>query len=760
MTVRSSQRGTKGELATAPAISIVMANYNGARFIADAIRSVLAQSIEDLELIVADDASSDESIRIVESFAELDSRIVLLKSEMNRGPAAARNRALECCSGEWIAVVDSDDIIHPDRMQILLGLARADGADIVADDLLIFESNLSCSSRTLLFGQWAKAPFWVDAATFIRSNVLYGELPPLGYSKPLVRRELLDSLRYDEALKNGEDYALLRELLVRGARLRVYPQLLYFYRKHASSISHRLSYEQCRAMEDSESNFSRRPEIGGEALAASQLRAVSIRRAYNLERLIASIKARSLRAIVRACFSNPSPVLLLKHPLRSFLGRLKRSTLGRGSSRIVPGVCIISRQRIVGATNGSSAYILSMANFLKSKGFRLHYLSPSPATFGRWPFLWLKPEMAAFDSITIRGSRRIGNLIIANDPRVAMRAMVAILQKVGARLGLPTRSAVLPYAVAAPLTRHDELFLAKEVRKVCTHVIFDYAFLTAARPYMLVPEAPALVVMHDLLSARNDHFGKNQVEDSIPELDLATEMRMLQASDYILAIQANEAETLHRAGVRKPVLLAPMATRVVVGPKSGNSDRLLFVGSKTAANVDGLRWFIDEVWPKIAKCRPTVQLDVVGSVCNEMARMPAGIRLHGIVEDIAQFYEDAGVVVSPLRAGSGLKIKLVEAMGQGKAIVATSVTAQGVEAIVVDAIRIADDASGFAREIDLLLSSEETRLWLGQRALGVARAHFSEEACYGAMLKALTSGGGREPSWQSPQAGARSVSVF
>src|SRR5262249_40456797 len=57
-----------------------------------------------------------------------------------------------------------------------------------------------------------------------------------------------------------------------------------------------------------------------------------------------------------------------------------------------PSVCLISRQRIIGKTNGSSAYILSIVEYLKANGFRIHYVSPSPSTFGRWPFMRLRAE--------------------------------------------------------------------------------------------------------------------------------------------------------------------------------------------------------------------------------------------------------------------------------------------------------------------------------------------------------------------------------
>ena len=80
--------------ASPPTVSIVMANYNGAAHLADAIGSAQSQSLRDLEIIVSDDASSDDSVRIVKQFIAEDPRIRLVHSHQNGGPAAARNRAL------------------------------------------------------------------------------------------------------------------------------------------------------------------------------------------------------------------------------------------------------------------------------------------------------------------------------------------------------------------------------------------------------------------------------------------------------------------------------------------------------------------------------------------------------------------------------------------------------------------------------------------------------------------------------------------
>src|SRR5258707_15861088 len=92
--------------ATAPFVSVIMANYNGAAHLADAIGSAQSQSLRDLEIIVSDDASTDDSLEIVTPLMAEDRRIRLVQSPHNGGPAVARNRALALAQGEWIAVMD------------------------------------------------------------------------------------------------------------------------------------------------------------------------------------------------------------------------------------------------------------------------------------------------------------------------------------------------------------------------------------------------------------------------------------------------------------------------------------------------------------------------------------------------------------------------------------------------------------------------------------------------------------------------------
>lgn len=108
-----------------PCVSVIMANYNGERFLSSAIESVQNQTLADLELIICDDASTDKSVQIISGYASGDARIKLLRTTRNAGPASARNRALDIASGSWIAIMDSDDIMHPARLKTLSQMQRA-----------------------------------------------------------------------------------------------------------------------------------------------------------------------------------------------------------------------------------------------------------------------------------------------------------------------------------------------------------------------------------------------------------------------------------------------------------------------------------------------------------------------------------------------------------------------------------------------------------------------------------------------------------
>lgn len=98
-------------------VTVITPSYNTARFIAETIRSVQAQTYQHWEMIIVDDCSSDDTDAIVKPFVENDERIKYVKNEQNAGAAMSRNKALRMARGKWIAFLDSDDLWMPEKLE-------------------------------------------------------------------------------------------------------------------------------------------------------------------------------------------------------------------------------------------------------------------------------------------------------------------------------------------------------------------------------------------------------------------------------------------------------------------------------------------------------------------------------------------------------------------------------------------------------------------------------------------------------------------
>ena len=296
-----------------PLVSVIMANYEGGRYIDRALQSILAQTMTDLEIIVCDDASSDDSVAKIVEMQRADARIRLIIADVNGGPAACRNLGLAAARGNWIAIVDSDDLMHPERFERLLAVASASGVDIVADDLLHFHQD--GTPAHLLLPEEQQAPLSVTPEDWILAGS--NGLPPLGYLKPMIRREALAALRYDETLRIGEDYDLMLRLLLRGATLRVVPEPWYFYRRHTQSVSHRHSAKDLEAMIESQQVLvATVGPLAGPIQTALDMRLTRLNASLSFERLVAALKAGS---VFRAALS------IARHPI--ILARLARSAV-------------------------------------------------------------------------------------------------------------------------------------------------------------------------------------------------------------------------------------------------------------------------------------------------------------------------------------------------------------------------------------------------------------------------------------------------
>ena len=124
-----------------PLFSVIMPNYNNAEFIKEAIESVLKQSYKNWELIIVDDGSTDNSLRIIKPFLK-NKKIKLIKNKINKGVAFAAKTAVENSSGEIIGTLDSDDVLAEKAVEMMVN-AHLDNPDWG----LIFSNHYECDQN-------------------------------------------------------------------------------------------------------------------------------------------------------------------------------------------------------------------------------------------------------------------------------------------------------------------------------------------------------------------------------------------------------------------------------------------------------------------------------------------------------------------------------------------------------------------------------------------------------------------------------------
>jgi succinoglycan biosynthesis protein ExoO len=309
-----------------PRVSVIMANFNGLQYLGGAIHSLLKQTMSSWELIVVDDASTDGSVALAHDLTNGDPRVTILPLRENRGPGAARNRALSIAQGEWVAIFDSDDLMEPRRLEVLLDRAARDRAVIVADNLLLF-SETAPRPRPYLKSGPSDAPRWIGLADLIESNCLYSRTPDLGYLKPMIKTELIAkmSLRYDEQLRIGEDYYFLASLLANGQRLRIEPLPLYLYRKHEGSISHRMNAAHIRALMEADERFCKRAVLNHRERRSLERRRQSLETLLAYDGVVRAIKQGRPARGAGLAMRNPRIWPLLTRPITARLKRVRQA---------------------------------------------------------------------------------------------------------------------------------------------------------------------------------------------------------------------------------------------------------------------------------------------------------------------------------------------------------------------------------------------------------------------------------------------------
>jgi len=254
-----------------PTFSVVMAAYNSALTIAEAIESVRCQTRSDWELIVVDDGSHDATPDVAEAFG--DPRVRIVRTAGNRGPAAARNRGISLAQAPLVCTLDSDDLWLPQYLETMARTLDSNPTAAVActDAWVLDQTTGRVRKKSAMAFLDPPEPLPDDTDTFLAELLQRNFV----YNSVAARRESLQAVGgYDERLWIGEDWELWLRLAAAGFRFVRVPQLLAVYRQRADSLmtSHpeRLIEAKCEVYRVVAEDWDASPELRDHALRLSR----------------------------------------------------------------------------------------------------------------------------------------------------------------------------------------------------------------------------------------------------------------------------------------------------------------------------------------------------------------------------------------------------------------------------------------------------------------------------------------------------------
>ena len=230
-------------------ISVIIPVYNVKDYIRECIDSVLAQTYTELEILLVDDGSTDDSGRICDEYAEKDTRILVIHRK-NGGLSAARNSGIRECRGEYVSFIDSDDAVSPIFIERLYDMCLESGCDIAIGGIKVAGGKDGVTMESLLSGSASDAG-QTDKAQAVKScsvkEYTSRELLDIFYEpdmhhnivvawNKLYRREVIADIRYPEGLVY-EDEATTHAFIYNAKKLSYTEEKLYFYRNRPGSIT-------------------------------------------------------------------------------------------------------------------------------------------------------------------------------------------------------------------------------------------------------------------------------------------------------------------------------------------------------------------------------------------------------------------------------------------------------------------------------------------------------------------------------------------
>lgn len=267
-------------------------------------------------------------------------------------------------------------------------------------------------------------------------------------------------------------------------------------------------------------------------------------------------------------------------------------------------------------------------------------------------------------------------------------------------------------------------------------ILIEYvrlSYLLSMAHSVIPPGCRTLIDTHDVQHERQSRYHDlGQVHDI--DISATEEATALALADAVIAIHTVDAQKFRAIRPSLKILVAgfPMKVREHVREQRDDVVRIGFFGSDMAPNRDAAMTLLRYFYELRCELEHRVELHIFGKLCAALAtRTPAeGVHFHGFVEDLDEAYAGLDIVANPIAYGGGLKIKNIEALCHGLALITTSVGAEGIEAGINLAFQVADEPGEFLKRLACLVRSPAEREHWSRNALRFAHQNFSENTVY------------------------------
>lgn len=235
--MNNSIDNVKYKVQTNPKVSVMMACYNAEKYISEAIESILCQTFDDFELIILDDGSTDNSLSICEYYRKKDNRVKLFKNEKNYGQVYTRNKMMDMAIGEYLAVMDADDVSLPQRLEVQVNfLEKHDLIGGVSSGCYFINEASEVTAEMI---QPGRTPMEVKAWLLFDNIILHSSAM---FRKSIVKK---NTLKYRAGQIVMQDYGMWTKFVLHSDWI-VLEDKLIKYRNLSQSISHNMNAEKMK----------------------------------------------------------------------------------------------------------------------------------------------------------------------------------------------------------------------------------------------------------------------------------------------------------------------------------------------------------------------------------------------------------------------------------------------------------------------------------------------------------------------------------